>query len=328
MRRARSSPGCDGTRRACNLAGVNNWDAASPDVLGEPFSAITLSLGSDFEGPVSATLVRSAAPAGSPARGAVLYLPGYNDYFFQRHVAEFWNGLGFGFYALDPRKAGRSCQPTQTRNLCRHLSDYFPEIDRAAEIIRSSLGDGPLVLCGHSTGGLLASVWLSQRPSGADGLVLNSPFLTTSAPLPLQAVMNPVLGFIADRRPAAAFPGRTAGVYARGLHSDHGGPWTFDPAWKSTSGTRLRLGWLAGVHEAQRAVRRGLGISVPVLALFGDRDIVMDTKANAALAARLGTDVTCERIPGALHDVTLSDEAVREQAFSVLTKWLNSADFA
>lgn len=311
---------------ACNLTGVNIWDTAAPDVLGEPFSAITLPLDSDFEGPVTVTLVRSPAPAGVSRRGAVLNLPGYNDYFFQRHVAGFWNERGYDFYALDPRKVGRSCQPGQTRNLCRHLTDYFPEIDRAVDIIRAGLGDGPMVLSGHSTGGLLAAGWLSRRPGGADGLFLNGPFFASGVPLAVQAALNPLLGFVADRRPTAAFPGRAVSVYAKSLHAEFGGEWTFDLSWKSASGSRLRLGWLAAVHEGQRAVRRGLGIGVPVLALFGDRDVVVNVGLNAALAPRLGRAVTCERIPGPLHDAFLSAKPAREEAFRVLGEWLDSAE--
>jgi alpha-beta hydrolase superfamily lysophospholipase len=314
---------------------VSIWDQAEPDVLGEPFRALTLPLGEDFEGPVTATLIRS--PAAAEPRGSVLYIPGYNDYFFQRHLAEFYNGRGCDFYALDLRKAGRSCQPGQTRNLCRHLDDYFPEIDRAVEIIRATRGSGPLLLNGHSLGGLTASLWLSRRPGQADGLFLNGPFLSTGIPLALQAVMNPVIGAIATRRPAAAFPGRTAGIYARGLHSDNGGEWTFNQRWKSTTGTTPRMGWLAGVHEAQRRVRHGLSIDVPVLVLFAEKssngllgditrrsDIVLMVDANAALGPGLGSDVTLERIPDAIHDVLLSPPDVRERAFGVLGSWMDS----
>lgn len=284
-------------------------------------------LGSDFEGPAVATLVRSLVPDGPAERGAVLYLPGYNDYFFQVHVARFWNEQGFDFYALDPRKGGRSCQPEQTRNLCRHISDYYPEIDQAVDLIRSGAGDRPLLLSGHSTGGLIATSWLSQRPGGADGLVLDGPFFASPVPLWLQAFMNPVMGFIAGLRPRAAFPGTTVSPYARSLHADYGGEWTFNLDWKRISGTRMRYGWLAGVHRAQRAVRRGLDIGVPVLALFGERDIVMDVDVNAALTPGIGRDVTVVRVPDAVHDVFLSGPAIREQAFSAVRTWLEGTTF-
>jgi alpha-beta hydrolase superfamily lysophospholipase len=75
-------------------------------------------------------------------------------------------------------------------------------------------------------------------------------------------------------------------------------------------------------------VRRGLALDVPVLALFGEKDVVMNVDVNAALAPRVGTDVTCVRIPDAVHDVFLSGPAVREKAFAAAGTWLEAAGFA
>ena len=56
------------------------------DVLGAPFSAQTLPLRPDDEGPVVATLIRRT-PIGRHRR-AVLYVHGFVDYFFQVHLAQ------------------------------------------------------------------------------------------------------------------------------------------------------------------------------------------------------------------------------------------------
>ena len=73
---------------------------------------MTLGLGTDYEGEVVASLVRrQPSPAGARA---VLYIHGYNDYFFQRHVADFYARQGISFYALDLRKHGRSLRSYQT----------------------------------------------------------------------------------------------------------------------------------------------------------------------------------------------------------------------
>jgi alpha-beta hydrolase superfamily lysophospholipase len=53
----------------------------------------------------------------------------------------------------------------------------------------------------------------------------------------------------------------------------------------------------------------------------------VDVDLGASLAPRLGRDVTCERLPDAIHDVFLSAQPAREEAFSRLGKWLDSAAF-
>ena len=94
------------------------------DVLGEPYLAETLPLPPDEEGEVVATLVRRAAAG--PTTKAVLHLHGFADYFFQTAYAEWWNDLGYDFYAIDMRKYGRSLRPPQTPNFVTDLRDYWP----------------------------------------------------------------------------------------------------------------------------------------------------------------------------------------------------------
>jgi pimeloyl-ACP methyl ester carboxylesterase len=94
------------------------------DVLGEPYRRRVIELPADDEGPVIATLV--SRKAAKPTPRAVLYLHGYNDYFFQTHVADFFVERGFDFYALDLRKYGRSLQPHQTANLYAAWPNTFP----------------------------------------------------------------------------------------------------------------------------------------------------------------------------------------------------------
>jgi alpha-beta hydrolase superfamily lysophospholipase len=320
---------------------VNIWSNARADILGAPYEALDLQLGTDFEGPVIATLVRCRTK--SPSRQAVLCLPGYNDYFFQRHVAEFFIARNVNFYALDIRKCGRSYRPGQTRNLCRSLTDYYPEIEAAVDIICNVDENEALLLGGHSTGGLIAALWRadsskSNANSRVNGLFLNSPFLSSRVPLGVQEFLNPVLRSISARRPAAAFPRSLSGRYCQSLHVDFGGEWNFNQEWKSTAGTRLRLGWLAAVHDGQRRVRAGLSIGVPVLVMCGASscnskaslaeircsDSVLDVNAISKLSTRLGENVTSVRIKDACHDIFLSKAETRNHALSILNHWMTA----
>ena len=82
------------------------------DVLGAPYTAESIELPADDEGPVVATLVSRPAPTAT--RRAVLHVHGYCDYFFNIELADFYVDRGYNFYALDLRKHGRSLRPHQT----------------------------------------------------------------------------------------------------------------------------------------------------------------------------------------------------------------------
>jgi alpha-beta hydrolase superfamily lysophospholipase len=129
--------------------------AWQPDRLLPGFEALELPAPDDYDGRVVATLVR--LPAGDAPRGAVLYVHGFVDYFFQRHMAERFAAEGYAFYALDLRKHGRSLLPHQHACFCKDLGEYYDDLTRALEVIGA-----PVLLAGHSTGGLVCSLYCSE----------------------------------------------------------------------------------------------------------------------------------------------------------------------
>src|SRR6185369_10873251 len=116
------------------------------------FESLELPAPDDYDGRVVATLVR--LPAGDAPRGAVLYVHGFVDYFFQRHMAERFAAEGYAFYALDLRKHGRSLLSHQHANFCKDLSEYYADITAALDAIGA-----PVLLAGHSTGGLVCALY-------------------------------------------------------------------------------------------------------------------------------------------------------------------------
>ncbi|CAN5838117.1 alpha/beta hydrolase [soil metagenome] len=315
-------------------------DTPRADVLGEPFVAETIDLPDDAEGAVVATLVHHPAPRFH--RGAVLYVHGFCDYFFQRGLAEFFGELGYDFYALDLRKYGRSLLPHQTANFCLDVAEYDPELDEAWQRITERDGHGEVVVVAHSTGGLIVPLWLdARRRAGqavADAVVLNSPWLDMQGSLLLRTVATQAIDQVGARRPYQVIPRTVSGVYAESLHSDHGGEWTFDTRWKPLESFPVRAGWMRAIRRAHRRLHRGVDVGAPVLVLASKRtaftpvwtedvaaaDIVLDVEQIARWSHRLGSYVTIARVDGALHDVFLSAEVARTEAYWVTRRWLSS----
>ncbi len=149
---------------------VSSW---VDDVLGSPYTSLTLPLRSDDEGEVVATVVRRPAEPGT--RKAVLHVHGFADYFFQTGMADFWVGNGYDFYALDLRKYGRSLRPHQTANYVADLRSYYEELDLAHALVAED--HDHLVLSAHSTGGLTVPLWLHDRGLATAGVFLNAPWI-------------------------------------------------------------------------------------------------------------------------------------------------------
>jgi alpha-beta hydrolase superfamily lysophospholipase len=310
------------------------------DVLGEPFEAETIDLGSEDEGPVVATLVRRRTAQKSV--GAVLHVHGYCDYFFQTDMAQFWVDLGYDFYALDLRKCGRSMLPHQTPNFCRDLAEYDADLEAALDRVTRRDGHDRVVFSAHSTGGLIVALWLHERrfahgSSPAAAVVLNSPWLDLQASFLMRTVGTRAIDQIGWRRPYAVVPHTVHGFYAESLHHELRGEWVFDLAWKPPESYPVRAGWLRAVRRGHRRVHRGIDVGAPVLVLsstvshnpevWDDRitstDIVLDVRQIGRWAHRLGRQVTLTQIDGAIHDVFLSSDPVRKQGYDEVRRWLD-----
>lgn len=288
---------------------MNPWQ---PDRLLQGFEALELEFPDDYDGPVRATLVR--LPVRDARRGAVLYVHGFMDYFFQRHLAERFALEGYAFHALDLRKHGRSLLPHQHPNFCKSISEYFSEVTRAIELI-----DAPVLLAGHSTGGLVCALYAheGERSDAVRRLWLNSPFFDWNVPdwrrpqLHVAAAIGRYFPFLHDPR---GFPAS----YNHSLHSE----WRFDPRLKPTERFPAYFGWIAAIEEAHAKLHRGLAIRCPVLVMHSDEaDVVLDWRHIARWARVLGPDVIVMQFSGGLHDLVLSPAAAREEIFRQLFAW-------
>lgn len=283
-----------------------------PDRLLPGFEALELEFPDDYDGPVLATLVR--LPGGEARRGAVLYVHGYTDYFFQRHMAERFAAEGYAFHALDLRKHGRSLRPRQHANFCKSIAEYYADITKAIRVIGA-----PVLLAGHSTGGLVCSLYAHEGElrDQVEALWLNSPFFEWRLPdwkrpqLHLAAAIGRFYPFAKSPEPMPR--GYTDSL----LHE-----WDFDLSLKPLEGFPIYYGWIGAVADAHAKVQRGLAISCPVLSMHSDEsDVVLDWRHMARYSRGLGQEVTVLAFPGGLHDLVLSRREVREAVFSQLFAW-------
>ena len=288
-----------------------------PDPLLPGFEALELVFPADYDGAVAATLVR--LPGGEVPRGAALYVHGFADYFFQRHMAERFAAEGYAFYALDLRKHGRSLRAHQHPNFCKGVSEYYAEITRALEVIGE-----PVLLCGHSTGALVCALYAheGERRDQLRALWLNSAFFDWRLPawkvtqLHVAAALGRFYPFLRDDK-------TLRGDYVRSL-LDEG--WEFDLELKPPLGFGVYYGWLGAMTDAHARVHRGLAIACPVLSTHSDEaDIVLDWRHIAKWSRMLGEQVTVMAFPGAMHDLVLSRPHIREELFRQLFAWAERA---
>lgn len=319
-------------------------------LAGKGFWAQTLTFRNDYDGPVSATLIRR--PRQRERACAVLYIHGYVDYFFQTHLADFYQhklsnkqpGKGCDFFALDLRKHGRSLGPQyKYPNFAKSLDEYYPEITYALTTIQAD-GYGFVLLNAHSTGALTAARYLQD--GHAKGVVtaafFNSPFLDFNG-RDIKWFGEKVARTIGKISPHFKRQSPVPVWYARSLlkcvvpYSDCHGHWDFNTELKPLNGFPMFLGWVRAIAIAQKKVRKR-DIVQPILILrsarshhgkgdtwikeFRRADLVLDVKDMTRFGKMLGRNVTIRKIEGGVHDLVLSDKQPRTQVFAEITDWL------
>jgi len=302
------------------------------------FTFKTLQLTPDYEGEVTATFISSNRNLGT--RKSVLYLHGYNDYFFHPHLAEKFNDNSIDFYALDLRKYGRSLLKHQHPNYCKNIEEYFEEISIAITEI-DNRSRNQIYLLGHSTGGLIASNYMNTgcERNKIDALILNSPFFDL-----YQSEFEKFLSYwgskiISSIASYAKIEGALAAVYAQSLHKDFYGEWDFNLDWKPIKGFPTYLKWVVAIINAQKKLANS-NIKVPILIMHSSdskkmttftkeaisRDTVLNIEDIKRVGATLGDNVTLLQIDNALHDIFLSPKLVRDYAFDKMLSWLSKME--
>ena len=257
-------------------------------------------------------------PAGNPRRGVVVLVHGLGEHIDRYdHVARRLNGLGFAVVGYDHRGHGRSpgarggmpCDDALCADLGRVLyaaREDFP---------------GPLVLLGHSLGGLIAGRFVAEglqatpakwwRP--VDALVMSSPALdpgTNAVQKLLLAVVAPLLPNLAVNNGLKVdWISRDAGVVKA---------YAADPLVHDRVTGRLGL-FVA--RQGPAVIAAAPQWKTPTLLMWAGSDRCVAPAGSAAFAAGAPRDVvTVREWPGLFHEIF--NEPEQGDVLKVLDDWL------
>lgn len=328
---------------------VDPW---KPDSVLEGYQQATVHLGEDAEGEIVATFVRKDPSKLTlqerwrrwhfSVRGhrlAIMYVHGWNDYFYRRHASEYWESLGIPFYAVDLRKFGRSYRAYQTPGYIEDLHEYRLEFNALRDqIVKEQGKDVRILMIAHSQGGLSASLWVNtEHPHHVEALALNSPWLELQGNRMFRLLSTPVVQMYRLRGGKTVMPMRDPGFYARCIKRSTGGEWDYlDHPLNPGVEFLTRAGWMQAIYNGQDEIAKNLDIQIPVLVCTSDKsmmlqstwdegmreaDSVLDITAIRQAALHLGDVVALATIRGGLHDLSMSKPDARRKYFRIVTMW-------
>ena len=248
------------------------------------------------------------------SRGRVVIVHGYAAHKGRYgQLVETLVAAGYACHLLDLRGHGESGGP---RGHVSRFAEYRTDLERFLEEVRAlDTAASPLLLLGHSLGGLIALDFVLHHPQVFDSLAVVSPFLAPALAIPF--FKRTLLPLAANVLPKLAVQ---SGLDPKGLSHDVEvvSAYEADPKVFPT----VTLGWFTAVQEAQEQVfAQAPAIVAPILVLIGGADPIADPERGRAFFARLGS--ASKRLmvyPGLFHEVL--NELERAQVTSDLLAWL------
>lgn len=253
-----------------------------------------------------------AMPAGQPL-GTVLVVHGLGEHAGRyAEVAAHLHQWGFAVRAYDQQGHGQSegargdmLRPGSLQaDLCRVIEDTR---------LRAELTDRPLILLGHSMGGLVVARTVAEQLRPVDAVVLSSPALGTLTTLfqkMLLASLPRVLPHLrVDNGLKTEFVSRDPDVVKA---------YKADPLVHHRISAGLAA-WI--VTEGEKTQQAAAQWQVPTLLLYAGQDRLVDRKASAYFAATApATVVQTQCFEGMYHEIF--NDLYRTQVFVALKRWL------
>lgn len=271
---------------------------------------------------------------------AILYLHGFNDYFFNTQFSQKFLEHGYSFYALDLHGYGRSMKSKEKVFSFNNIQEFDEELTHTIDFIKSQ-GQDNITLYGYSQGGLIATLY-ANKYRNIDQLILDSAFFDFAFSPFLESYVLPLVASLGEYFPNLYLPSSAKNVFGQTLHKDFNGEWDFDINLKyTTTNAPIYLEWIHAIYSAQQELQVGLDLQIPVLSLYSDKshteqsdvkyhhisDLVLDVNDIEYYSYKLNINqelTTLCSIKDAMHGVTFSQKRVREEAYKVIFNWLQT----
>jgi alpha-beta hydrolase superfamily lysophospholipase len=252
-------------------------------------------------------------PEGLASRGVVLIVHGLGEHAGRYdHVARRLNAWGFAVRGYDQYGHGESDGVRGALPVTPRLLDDLADIIESTRV-RMQPG-APLIVIGHSMGGLVAACLVALRDVSVQGLVLSSPALDPGLSS-FQKLLLATLPRIA--------PNLTVG---NGVDPDFV---SHDPqvvaAYKADPKVHDRISgrlarFIAGSGHV--AIDRAPQWKVPTLLMYAGQDKLVDPRGSRAFAAAAPREVvTSHCFKDLFHEIF--NELESEQVFETLKQWLD-----
>ncbi|MEH6589005.1 MAG: lysophospholipase [Halioglobus sp.] len=248
------------------------------------------------------------------ARAVILVVHGAAEHSGRyQHLAEHFTAEGYAVAALDQIGHGKSDGDCAHAN---RFEDHLVTLDNFLRQVQQDFADLPIVLFGHSMGGLIGSNYLLRNQSAFTTCILSGPAIKTDLKPP--AIQLLVIRFLSLILPKLG----VLQLDANGVSRDPAEVERYrnDPLNYSGKMTARTVSEM--FHSMHHIQANAQNISLPILLLHGGDDPMTAPSGSQFLADNVSSqDKSLKIYPGLYHEII--NEPEKDQVFADMDAWLN-----
>jgi len=253
-------------------------------------------------------------PEGAP-RAIVIIAHGKDEHIGRYgHVVKALTDGGFAVFGHDHRGHGRS---DGSRGVIKRFDDYIDDLDLLIEYAHDRDPQRPIVLLGHSMGGLIATRYAIAHQSKLDALILSGPALLVAESTPgWQKLLILTLGKFFPSRPV---PTSTPATLSRDPEVNR--QFLLDPLCNNGP---TQMGFVRELYLAAQDTRpRTVVLDLPLLVMHGEADQLTSPRGSQyCFDHAVSTDKTIKFWPDAHHEIF--NELNKGEVISFMLDWLTT----
>lgn len=255
--------------------------------------------------------MRSWQPEGTP-RAVTVLVHGFNAHSgYMAWPAEQFVGAGFAAYALDLRGRGKS---EGERFYVEEFSDYLGDVDKLVEIARAENPGLPVLVLGHSAGGVIASSYVFEHQDKIAGLICESFALDVGLPN-AAALLIKGISHIAPHLHLYTLKNEIFSRDPEAVAAMNSDPLIANE--KQPAETAAEL-----IKAAERLKENMPNFTVPVFIIHGTDDKATRPEGSQYFYDNVGsTDKTLKLYEGGYHD--LLNDIDKETVMADILAWVN-----
>jgi acylglycerol lipase len=230
------------------------------------------------------------------------------------HVAERLNRSGYAVHTLDHAGHGRSGGTKGNVGSMAGVLDDFDRLRRTAQEQHPGL---PLVVLGHSMGGLIAIDYLvSKGQEGVAALAVSGAAVDTSSAGGVQRRLAPVIGRLAPNLGVLLLGADNVSRDPAVVKDYENDPLNHNGKVRARTGAEMLL-------SVQRVVDGLPRITVPPLVMHGSEDKLVPVAGSRLIEETIGSpDKTLKIYDGLYHEIF--NEPEQDQVLDDLVAWLDA----